>query len=216
MARRPSDRNNPENSLADRRGFDPDEFWRDHPHLIRAIRGPHERDASRLPFRRPIAVDDLEDLLEDTDEPESSDEPILDIREKALPVRRWSVPDQPAEAGEGQVETKVVAPVEQETDAVIDLTGRLPKRKSPPPVKRDRIRLVKRKPNVEPQPEWLDEVAKEQLDVREEQLDVQEEQLDPQMDGFDAEALRFARRIRRARQRTVTPPLTEWDPPTTT
>jgi hypothetical protein len=206
MARRPSDHDNPKNSLADRRGFDPDEFWRDHPHLIRAIRGPHERDASRLPFRRPIAVDDLENLLEPED-PDSSDEPILDVRDKALPVRRWSVPEG-ARAGtpDGRVDTKVEAeveaPVEQETGAVIDLTGRLPKRKSPPPpVRRDRIPLVKRKPTVEPQPEWLDQVA--------------EEQLDSQMDGFDAEALRFARRIRRARQRTVNPPLTEWDPPTT-
>jgi hypothetical protein len=206
MARRPSDRNNPENSLADRRGFDPDEFWRDHPHLIRAIRGPHERDASRLPFRRPIAVDDLENLLEITDDPEPSDEPILDIRDKALPVRRWSVPEEAAEPGETKVETKVEAPVEHETDAVIDLTRRLPNRKSPPPVRRDRIPLVKRKPKVEPQPQWLDEVAEEQLDVQEEDLDVQ-------MDGFDAEALRFARRIRRARQRTVSTPLTEWDPP---
>ncbi len=204
MARRPSDRDNPENSFADRRGFDPDEFWRDHPHLIRAIRGPHERDASRLPFRRPIAVDDLEDLLEATDDPDASDEVILDIRDKALPVRRWSVPDDAAQPGanpgETQVETKVEAPVVEQGDAVIDLRGRLPKRSSPPPVRRDRIPLVKRKPKVDPQPEWLDEVV--------------EEQLDPQMDGFDAEALRFARRIRRARQRTVTPPMTEWDPPT--
>ena len=203
MARRPSDRNNPENSLADRRGFDPDEFWRDHPHLIRAIRGPHERDASRLPFRRPIAVDDLENLLERDDEADPSGEAVLDLRDRALPVRRWSVPDEPAptsaDRGETQVETKVEAPVEEQANAVIDLTSRLPKRKSPPPVKRDRIPLVKRKPKVEPQPEWLDEVA--------------EEQLDAQMDGFDAEALRFARRIRRARQRTVSPPMTEWDPP---
>lgn len=200
MARRPSDRNNPKNSLADRRSFDPDEFWRDHPHLIRAIRGPHERDASRLPFRRPIAVDDLENLLETNDEADPSGEAVLDLRDKALPVRRWSVPDEPAPTSADQGETQVETKVEKQTDAVIDLTGRLPKRTSPPPVKRDRIPLVKRKPKVEPQPEWLDEVA--------------EKQLDAQMDGFDAEALRFARRIRRARQRTVSPPMTEWDPPT--
>lgn len=200
MARRPSDHNHPENSLADRRGFDPDEFWRDHPHLIRAIRGPHERDASRLPFRRPIAVDDLENLLETTEEPDPSGEAILDIREKALPVRRWSIPDGPTVRAARRVETRVEAPIEEQAGAVIDLTGRLPRRKSPPPVKRDRIPLVKRKPKVEPQPEWLDEVA--------------EQQLDGEMDGFDAEALRFARRIRRARQRTLSPPLSEWDPPT--
>jgi hypothetical protein len=209
MARRPSDRNNPANSFADRRGFDPDEFWRDHPHLIRAIKGPHGRDASRLPFRRPIAVDDLEDLLESSDDPPPSDEPVLDIRDKALPVRRWSVPDEPEATdgpsepapGETKVETaNVETAVEQQAGAVIDLTSRLPKRTSPPPVKRDRIPLVKRKPKVEPHTEWMDEVA--------------EQQLDTEMDGFDAEALRFARRIRRARQRTVSPPLTEWDPPT--
>jgi len=202
MARRPSDRNKPENTLEDRRGFDPDEFWRDHPHLIRAIRGPHERDASRLPFRRPIAVDDLEELLETKDEV-ITDEPVIDVRESALPVRQWKVPAGPATPATsgGQVARTTEAPAaERDTGAVIDLTGRLPKRKAPPPVSRERIPLVKRTPKVAPQPEWLDDVAEEQLDV--------------EVDGFDAEALRFARRIRRARERTMRPPLTEWDPPT--
>jgi hypothetical protein len=198
MARRPSDRNKPENTLEDRRGFDPDEFWRDHPHLIRAIRGPHERDASRLPFRRPIAVDDLDELLESGEDPPPTDEPVIDVREGALPVRQWKVPAGPA-TPDGRAATTASA-VQQETSAVLDLTGRLPKRKTPPPVSGERIPLVKRTPKVTPQPEWLDEIAEEQLDI--------------DVDGFDAEALRFARRIRRARERTMRPPLTEWDPPT--
>lgn len=197
MARRPSDHNNPEHTFADRRGFDPDEFWRDHPHLIRAIRGPHERDASRLPFRRPIAVDDLEDLLETSEDPTPTGEAVIDVRDTPLPVRQWKVPAGPVTDGRATPSTSAGR---KETSAVIDLTGRLPKRKPPPPVDRGRIPLVKRTPKVPPQPEWLDEIAQERLD--------------DEVDGFDAEALRFARRIRRARERTMRPPLTEWDPPT--
>ena len=196
MARRPSDRNNPEHTFSDRRGFDPDEFWRDHPHLIRAIRGPHERDASRLPFRRPIAVDDLEDLLETSEDPTPTDEAVVDVRDAPLPVRQWRVPADPVT---DRPATPSTSAEQKETGAVIDLTGRLPKRKTPPPVDPGRIPLVKRTPKVPPQPEWLDEIARERLD--------------DEVDGFDAEALRFARRIRRARERTMRPPLTEWNPP---
>ena len=205
MSRRARDGDRRRTSSAPDGEFDPDAFWRDHPHLIRAIRGPHERDASSLPFRRPIDVDELEGLLDAADPVE----PVLDLRSEPLPTRACASPSEHSgPAGQGESTGVVDARPTADPDGapIIDLTARLALRRPSVQADTDPYDIPVVSGRLAPEAtrsEWLDDVTEQQLRLTGEPTD----------EASEAEALRFARRIRRARQRTVSTPLTEWDPP---
>ncbi len=205
MSRREQDGDRRRTRSAPDREFDPDAFWRDHPHLIRAIRGPHERDANSLPFRRPIDVDELEGLLEAADRVEAPVEAVLDLRSEPLPTRAWASPREPAGPA-GPIVVDAGHTSDLDAAPVIDLTARLPRRKPSLQAETDPSDVPIVSGRTEPgttRSEWLDDVARRQLLLTGESTD----------EASDAEALRFARRIRQARRRTISTPLSEWDPP---